>query len=402
MNTLRLSLRNLQDRPLSTLLSVLLLVLGVGLISLVLHLQHHVEQQMKHNLGGIDLVVGAKGSPLQLILSSVLHIDNPTGNISLAETEKISRNPFVKKAIPLSYGDNYKGFRIVGTEKSYPELYSAEIEQGTWWAQPMEVTLGATVAMRMGLKPGDHFHGNHGLDEHGHGHEEHAYQVVGVLKPSHSVLDQLILTATESVWEVHNSAHEHVHEEENDSADTEHQEITALLIQFRNPMGAMQLPRIINETTQMQAALPAFEINRLFSLLGFGIETLQWLALIILIVSGLSVFISLFTALNDRQYEMAFMRTYGASKGKLFRMVLQEGWLLALAGFILGFFASRLGLWIISGLMESNYHYAITDWKPLLEEAWLLGITLLIGTFAALIPAIRVLRMDISKILSKS
>ena len=123
MNIFKLSIKNIFNKPLSSAISLALLILGIGIISLLLQLNYLIKDQMDNNLKGIDMVVGAKGSPLQLILSSVYHIDSPTGNISLEDAEKISSNRMVGSSIKLLYGDNYKGFRIVGTEKKFIELY---------------------------------------------------------------------------------------------------------------------------------------------------------------------------------------------------------------------------------------------------------------------------------------
>ncbi|WKN44177.1 ABC transporter permease [Tunicatimonas pelagia] len=439
MNIFRLSLRNMTSRPLSTTLSLVLLTLGVGMIALLLQVNRHIQQQMENNIRGIDMVVGAKGSPLQLILSAVYHIDAPTGNIALHEAEQLQNNRLVAYGIPLSYGDSYEGYRIVGTDHQYPELYAATLAEGQLWQAPFEVTVGATTANLLNLKIGDNFVGAHGLTEGGEVHDEHAYQVVGVFDYTNSVLDQLILTATESVWaahhheeehegeehghgeeeerhehqegeEHHEHEEEHKHEEgeEHHEHDGEHEhdeheeerEITAMLVKFRSPMGIVQLPRRVNEDTNMQAAVPAYEISRLFSLMGVGVDTLSTIALVIMAVSGLSVFISLYNALKDRQYEMALMRTYGASRWQLVGLVLQEGLLLTLVGFLLGILVSRLGLWLISGLMEASYHYSFSGWGWLVEEWWLLVSALAIGLLASLLPAIRVFRINISKTLA--
>ncbi|MEM9674340.1 MAG: ABC transporter permease, partial [Bacteroidota bacterium] len=204
MNIFRLSLRNMTSRPLSTTLSLVLLTLGVGMIALLLQVNRHIQEQMENNIRGIDMVVGAKGSPLQLILSAVYHIDAPTGNIALPEAERLQKNRLVASGIPLSYGDSYQGYRIVGTDHQYPKLYAATVAEGRLWQASFEVTVGATVASLLNLKIGDTFVGSHGLTEGGEAHGDHAYEVVGIFDPSNSVLDQLILTPTESVWEVHN------------------------------------------------------------------------------------------------------------------------------------------------------------------------------------------------------
>ncbi|MDF9800835.1 putative ABC transport system permease protein [Catalinimonas alkaloidigena] len=405
MNITKLSVKNMLSKPLSTSMSLILLTLGVGMISLLIQINHHIEEQMKKNVRGIDMVVGAKGSPLQLILSAVFHMDAPTGNISMHEAEELIKHPLIKSGIPLSYGDSYQGYRIVGTDRQYPELYGAQLQEGRLWQEAFEVSLGATVAETLDLGIGDTFAGAHGLAEGGETHEGHLYEVVGIFGYTNSVLDQLILTATESVWDVHHheeEAHQeteeagHDHEEEHE----QEKEITAMLINFRNPMGMIQMPRRVNEDTQMQAALPAFEINRLFSLMGVGIDTLNMIALVIMGVSGISVFISLYSALKDRQYEMALMRAYGASRGQLLFVVLQEGLLLSLLGFVLGMLFSRVGLLLVSAFMQEAYHYRFSGASLMAAEWWLLLVAMGIGLIASIIPAWQASSINISKTLS--
>jgi putative ABC transport system permease protein len=188
------------------------------MISLLLQVNRHIEEQMENNVRGVDMVVGAKGSPLQLILSAVYHIDAPTGNISLHEAEQLKKNRLIASGIPLSYGDNYNGYRIVGTTHAYPQLYGATVVEGRLWQEPFEVTIGAKTANILDIKIGDSFVGAHGLTQGGEAHGDHTYTVVGILGNTNSVLDQLILTATESVWEVHH----HQEEEENVDKEEEH------------------------------------------------------------------------------------------------------------------------------------------------------------------------------------
>ncbi len=389
-------------RPLSTGLSLLLLTLGVGMISLLLQISHHIQEQMTKNVRGIDMVVGAKGSPLQLILSAVFHVDVPTGNIDLKEAQKLKNNRLVTSGIPLSYGDNFQGYRIVGTNAQYPALYGGKVASGRLWQQPFEVTLGATVAKKLHLISGDTFSGSHGLQEGGEAHEAHAYRVVGIFDYTNSVMDRLILTPTESVWEIHHheEGEDHVEAEKHEETHDDAKEITAMLIKFRNPMGMVQMPRMINENTNMQAALPTYEINRLFGLMGVGIDTLNMVALVIMGVSGISVFISLYNALKDRQYEMALMRTYGASRWQLMAMVLQEGVLLSLAGFLVGITLSRLAIWILSALMQENYRDAFSGFSFMPQEMLLGVVALGIGLLASLVPAIQAFTINISKTLA--
>ncbi|MEM7509690.1 MAG: ABC transporter permease, partial [Bacteroidota bacterium] len=139
MNLFSLSWKNLVAKPLSTALSLILLMLGVSIISLLLLLDKQLQNTFDKNVRGIDMVVGAKGSPLQIILASVYHIDSPTGNIPLKEAEMLIKNPLVEKAIPMAYGDSYESYRILGTDSSYVNHYGGEIAEGRLWKEDFEV-----------------------------------------------------------------------------------------------------------------------------------------------------------------------------------------------------------------------------------------------------------------------
>jgi len=407
VNIFKLSIKNIFNKPLSSSISLALLVLGVGIISLLLQLNTLIKDQMDNNLRGIDMVVGAKGSPLQLILSSVYHIDSPTGNISLAEAETISNNRMVGSSIKILYGDNYKGFRIVGAEKKFIELYKGVIKEGKDWDNPYEVLVGSKVYEKLKINLGDELISSHGLRETGQSHDEGTFKVVGLLKPSNSVIDQLIITSPQSVWDIHETHDHDEHENENEN-ENEHEhehehdnrEITAMLIKFKSPMNIIQFPRQINENTNLQAAVPSYEISRLFKLFGFGIETLSYLAYLIIIVSGFSLFINLFNSMRERKYEMALIRTLGASRFQLSTMIIFESLVLTISGFILGLLFSRFGVMFVSSLMEESINYNLNSLKILNEEYWLLGLSVLIGVVSSLIPAIQVYKMNISKILA--
>ena len=404
MNIFKLSIKNIFNKPLSSFISLALLILGIGIISLLLQLNTLIKDQMDNNLRGIDMVVGAKGSPLQLILSSVYHIDSPTGNISLKDAENISKNRMVGSSIKILYGDNHKGFRIVGAEKKFIELYKGVIKEGKEWNSPYEVLVGSKVYEKLNINLGDNLVSSHGLRETGQSHDEGTFKVVGLLEPSNSVIDQLIITSPESVWDIHdthNHEDDHKHEHEDDHENEyDDREITAMLIKFKSPMNIIQFPRQINENTNLQAAVPSYEISRLFKLFGFGIETLSYLAYLIILVSGFSLFINLFNSMRERKYEMALIRTLGASRFQLSSMITLESLVLTISGFVLGILFSRFGVMFVSSLMEESINYNFSSFKILNEEYWLLGLSILIGIISSLIPAIQVYKMNISKILA--
>lgn len=417
MNIPKLSWANLLNKPLNTLLSILLLTLGVGLIVLLLLLNKQLNETFNKNIKGIDMVVGAKGSPLQLILSSIYQIDYPTGNIALQEAQVLQKHPLVKKSIPLAYGDSYQNYRIVGTTHQYPEHYEASIAVGELWQNDFEVSIGQGVAQQSGLSIGDTFYGTHGLNTEGEKdtHQHHAYRVVGIFKANGTVLDQLILCNINSVWRMHEEEHEHEHEYKHDTNGhednhehehenkpakeeiTEDREITALLIEYRSPMAMMQLPRYINDKTSMQAAVPAFEVNRLLGLMGVGFSSLRWVAILIMVISGISVFISLYSSLKARTYEMALLGSMGASKVQLFLLILLESLLLCFIGYCLGWLLGHVGMWQISRMLSETYTYPFSAWLLNMQEFWLLIITLAIGTLAALLPAASAATVDIAK-----
>lgn len=401
----KLAIKNIIHKPLNFLLGWILLTVSVATISLLLLVQKQIEDQFTNNIKGVDMVLGAKGSPLQLILSSVYHIDAPTGNIKFDEAEKWMQHPFIEKAIPLAYGDSYKGYAVLGTTSDYLEKYNATIEQGKLYNKDFEVVVGNNLAQLLQLKVGDSFYGTHGDKEGGEKHKENAYHVTGILKQTGSVIDKLIICNIESVWKMHEHHEKDSNNENYKKAEEGHlaeeKEITAVLLKFRNPMAQMQFPRLINSNTNMMAALPAIEINRLFSLLGVGIDTLEKMAWGIMLLSALSVFITLFNALKERKYELALMRTIGGGRFKMMLLVLIESLSLCITGFLCGIILSRLALYFLSKSAESNYHFSLgkfgVQWP---QEGYLLLITILVGIISALIPAIKAYYLNISKTLA--
>ena len=392
----KISWKNILDKKLNSFLCILLMTLGIAMISLLMLLGKQLQDKFAKNISGIDLVVGAKGSPLQLILSSVYQIDNPTGNVYLDDVQAIAQNPMVKEMIPLSMGDNFQGYRILGTNKKYFDHFKTKFASGRMFKANLEVVLGGQTALNNNLKVGDTFASSHGLDSEGEKHEDEKYKVVGILEFNNSVVDNLILTSLGSVW----SIHEH-HEEGVVEDSTKKREITSAIIKFRSPMGMMTIPRNINQNSKLQAATPAIEVNRLFELLGIGIDGLQILAAVIMLISGISVFVSLYNSLKERKYEMALMLSMGASRTRLFLMLLLEGIILSLLGFIAGILLSRIGIYLISNQLSRKFHFDVSQFSLQTGEIYLFIGALLVGILAAALPSIGIYRINISKTLAE-
>lgn len=415
MNIITLVWKYLTARPLNTAINIILLSLGIAVITILLLFNNQFEKKISDNARGIDLVVGAKGSPLQLILCNIFHVDFPTGNIKLIEADRIAKNRLIKTAIPLALGDSYKSYRIVGTTLNYATLYQADLAQGVWWRNNLEVTIGATVAELTNLGVNDEFSSAHGLTLDGHAHNEYHYIVKGIMKRTNSVLDNLILTNIESVWLMHEAADEPLpHHNAKDTtllpsslvpsveATDSVKEITSLLIKYRSPLAAIQLPRLVNSQSALQAASPAFETARLFSILGVGVDIILAFAYVLILISALSIFIALYNSLKERKYDMAVMRTMGASRTKLFVSILTEGAFLTLWGSILGLGMGHGALIILSLVVEQAQKAGITGMIFYPQEWIILGASLLLGLLCALIPAIQAYRTDIPSVLAGS
>lgn len=439
----KLTWANLVARPLPTFLTIATLASAVALISIMMQFSNHTSERLERDLAGVDLVVGAKGSPLQLILSSLIHVDIPTGNIPLSEAQAIMKAPLTKMSVPLALGDSFRGFRIVGTNEKYLDLYQANLAEGRIWEKSQQVVIGSEVSRQLDMQMGQQFVGAHGLSFSGedlHTHDHVIYEVVGILEPQASIIDQLILTPVDSVWDAHAGHaaddHEHDHEghdheghdheegphnhEEHDHGEDAHdhdheghdhdhdsaalanletmppgnQEITALLVQYSSPIAAVSMPREINERSGLQAAAPATEIARLYNLSSGLTDAAKLLAIIMTFIGGLSIFVAFSNAAVHKVYDIALLRAMGAKPRDVFIQQIFEG-------IIASFFSGVLGI----GLAHSLLVIAAATYDPLAvfglngsvfysNELYLLFGTILVGVAAAVWPAVNSYRID--------
>jgi putative ABC transport system permease protein len=396
MNIWSISLQNIKSKPLYTFLSVFIASLSIALLLGTQQLKRSFENQIENNLGKIDVVVGAKGSPLQLVLASVLHLDNPTGNISYKKALKISKKPLIKSAVPISYGDNYKGYRIVGTTHEYIALYDGELKKGHLVENAMQVVLGNSVAQKLNLKIGDTLLSAHGLVENSIEEHDELLTVVGILKPTKKVIDRLILTNLESIWNVHHHKSEVNHEGHDYGKSIDEKEITSLLIRFKSPRGLLPFLRRINERTNMQAALPKYELHKLYEYTSIGFKTISLIAYLILVISCITLFISLYKMVKERAFDLAILRTYGASNFQLIKMVFYEGFIVVFSSFLLGFLLLKIGFRFVEANDQQNIFIAL-PFQDLLQLGFLILMMVIISVSCAIYP---IIKMDVSKILS--
>ncbi len=453
-----LAIAYLRDRPFTTALNVLLLAISVAMLVLLLQFGTQASERFERDARGVDLVVGSKGSPLQLILSSVFHVDQPTGNIPLSSLELLRRDPAVARAVPLALGDNFRGYRIVGTDASFGDLYQTELADGRSFDGEMEAVLGAQVAAETGAALGQKFVGNHGFanDETGDQSHDHApFETVGILAPTGSVVDRLILTSVESVWDVHGIAHDHDHEghehdeeghedhdheahdehdhdghdhdaHDDDHAHDDHEghdhegeeeaeaailqasgsglepELTALLVTYRNASGAIRIPQMVNRQTEMQSAVPATETARLLELLGASIDGIRVFAWLLAITGGLAIFVALLNMARNREGDLALLRVMGASRVQVFATVIMEGVITAALGAAAGWIAAHSLIMLARSNFTTLADLGLTPWQALSGEALLVLAVIAIGAIAALIPALRVYRIDPAQTLARA
>ncbi len=457
MTWLRLAFADLLLSPLTTLVNVLLMALGAASIVLLLLASSQFASTMSRDAKGIDLVVGALGSPVQLVLSAVYHADIPPGNVKLADVKRWSEDRRVATAIPLSLGDSFRGYRIVGTTHDYIDLYSAELAEGREWSRTMEAVVGAAVAESGAIGIGSTFAGAHGFVEGGDSHDAELYRVVGVLAPTGTVIDRLVLTSLESVWDLHDEgAHDHEehadhdehgdheehadHDEHSDheehADDDEHgddeehadhdehgdheeyadhddhgdhedhiaedAEITAMLFRYRSPLAATTLPRDINSAGFLQAAAPAMEVTRILQLVGVGMTALQAFAWVLVATAALSIFAALYGSLRSRRGELAMLRCLGATRSELLVYLVIEGLLLSVMGVVLGFLVGHVLMELVGLWLASTRGVVMTGWIWIAEESLLLIGLFCTGVLGAIIPAIQAYRTDVATTLSEA
>ena len=377
------------------MMSILLMILGVTIITLSVLVNQITKNTFTKNNPNLDVVVGAKGSPLQLVLSSIHHIDIPTGNISYKNAKKIMKHPAIKFGVPISLGDNFQNYRIVGTDKKFLKLYDAELEIGSIWEKPMQSVIGSNVANFTKLKIDKFFVGSHGLIDTGDIHSEQPYKVVGILKKTGTILDNLIITSLDSVWNLHSNQNDIL-------KNTDSLEVTALLLKYKNKTSVFSFPRLINKNTSMQAASPNLEISKLFKLTGEAHKIINYLSIIIVSLSFAGILLTLLNNINERKYDLAILRTLGFTRERIFSIILIEGMTISILGSFIGLilggivykcieFFSLLGRNIVTG--QLNFIYEIlTIWF----------VILIISFLTCLIPGIKVYKQNIRNTLLNS
>ncbi len=423
----------LWNRKFTTILTILSVALAVALISSVLTLREETRKRFEEEGQAFDLVVGAKGSPLQLVLSSVYFMDSPTGNIPYAEYEQLKADKeYVKAAFPISIGDSYLGFRIVGTvrelfEHKWESLLTGaqrapfQLADGRYFEKSMEAVLGAAVAQQTGLKVGETFVSTHGViavpeSLGGHSHANLPYTVVGILKPSGSPFDRAVYTSLNSVWDAHRhgpnesgEAHEEHHEAEaghpEEEEEAAYQEwgakpesmITAVLVQLQSQLLRFQYREKIRETTSVMAAIPINEIATFYDqFLGTAKLVLLAVGYLVVIISALSILIGLYLSIIQRKRDLAVMRALGASTYDIFGAVLIEAFWVTILGIGCGWLVGGAVSFGLGKYLAWRFGLTISAFNLTTEHLGAFATVALVGLIAGILPAWQAYHGDVA------
>ncbi len=403
-----LAWRGLRARPVQTLITILIIGLAVGLPLAVLSLGDGARQGIIRASDPFGvLVVGAKGSGQQLVLSTILLQGNPVGNIPFTVYTDLQADPRAALTVPIALGDNIGGARIIGTSVDLLELRPTvndpptfRIAAGRFFTSDFEAVLGSSVARTLGLQLGDTFYAAHGT---GRGlatdlHDEAAYSVVGIFENTTSPFDNAVFTSVASVWEVHEEeegAPPSLLDSLEIGAAAETDQITAILVKPIGFIEANQLWQTFATGTVAQAAFPGQELGALFDLLGQGERILTAVGILVMVIAGLTVFLSMYSAIAARQQTIAIMRGLGGNRITIFRVVIIESLLVMLIGTLFGRAVGYGAAFIVAAALSQQSAIPIPlRFLPSLEPLlWLLPLSL--GLFASLIPAYQAYRVDV-------
>jgi len=398
----RLVARSLRWHAFSTVITAGSLMLASGLMLTVWGLRHQVAQAFVGADGGFHGVLGARGSKLQLVLNAVFHLESSPGNLEWDDYLALTNQPGVELAMPLALGDNYLGYRLVGT---LPELFQADgtegevgyrVRSGGRVFDPLrrEALVGSFVAARLGLQVGDEFQPYHGLvydPSEAHGEK---FLVVGVLEPSNTPGDRVIWVPLGGV--------QHLEGHDPDSAG----EISAVLVRLADgsPGSGFLLDQLYNERgTRMTFAWPiALVISGLFEKFAWLERVLEVIAWLVAVVAGGSVLTALYNSMNERRQDLAVLRALGAHRRTVFASILLEAGTIAAVGALFGLLVHGVLMWVAAEIVRGQTGVVLDVWAWTPALWWGPMMMIGLGLLAGLVPAWKAYRTDVAEVLSQA
>ena len=412
MAILTLAGKSLWNRRLTSALVVLAIALSVTLLLGVERLRTQARASFANTLSGTDLIVGARGGPINLLLYSVFRIGDPTNNVNWTSYRTLATHPQVAWTVPLSLGDSHRGFRVLGTNRDYFQHYRygrsqpLRIAAGREFEDVFDAVLGAEVADRLDYRLGQSIVIAHGAGEVSFAlHDDKPFRVVGILARTGTPVDQTVHVSLEGIEAIHADWRGgapipgmRLSAEQVRQLDLTPKTITAFLVGLKAKTAIFRLQREINEfaAEPLLAILPGLTLQQLWDLLGLAENALLAVSGLVVLV-GLTVMLAaLLTGLNERRREMAILRALGARPGQIFALVLGESMALALAGAAFGVLLLQGALLLAGPMLQARLGLAIAGWPPSSHELILLAAVLGCGLLAGLFPAWRAYRYSVA------
>jgi putative ABC transport system permease protein len=390
---------------------VLSIALSVMLLLGIEKIRHGAEAGFTSTVAGTDLIIGARGSPVQLLLYSVFHIGNPSNNISRESYEAITDRAQVKWAIPLSLGDSHKGYRVVGTTSQFYEHYRygnrqrLQLEQGEWFGGVYQAVVGAEVAAALAYRPGDRVVIAHGSgDESFITHDDKPFTLAGILKRTGTPVDRAVYVGLKSIDSIHEEfdgdEHDHdplmVHRGHDESS--EQGDLSAVLVGLQSRGAAVSMQRTLSEYDHepLTAIMPGVVLLEVWQMMSMIERILMIVSGLVVAVSLFSMLIILMTSLNERRREMAILRSVGARPAHIFVLIMGEAVFLTLLAIGIGVAMVYVLMLLLQPWLESMYGlYVIITW-PSTTELLLLALIAVCGFIVGLIPGIRIYRYSLA------
>ena len=401
MLTARLAIRSLSNRRLATALTVLSIALSVALLIGVETVRRGIRESFAGTIRHTDLIVGARGGPQQLLLSSVFGLGSPAGGVSWATYTRWAAHPAVAWTIPISLGDSYRGYRLVGTTPVFFERYRFRNDGQVTFAKGKaidtdhDIDVGSEVAARLHLRLDTAIAITHGLRGEGISeHTQHPFTIVGILAPTYTPVDRSVFITLDGVDAMHVGF-----EEDADEADHHHDKpgehtITAFLVGTKNRFESLRLQREMNTDLHepLTAILPAVSLTELWHTIGYAEDGARMITAVVLLVGLLGMIVALYSTLEERRREMAILRSLGAGPRRIAALLVLESGMLSAVGAAVGL-ALSYSLMVAGGSMaEEHFGLAIPITAPERLEWLYLGGVLAAGLLVGLLPAWRAYR----------
>lgn len=400
---------NILSKKLRNFLTIFSILVSVMLIISVQNLTTQLKSNVIENAGAYDILVGAPGSSIQLVLNTIFYYDAPIANINIEYYESLQKDSRVANVVPIGMGDNYNGYKIIGTSNDFfTDKY--KLKSGELFKNNGEAVIGSTVAKITGLKVGDKFSGMHGLtEEGGHAHADFQYTVVGVLEQTKTPSDTVIYTDIESLWIVHGLEHNEHNENDDMEMDDEHDEsmhgnssenlITALLVKTTSLSNQVMVTNDLNKNNDIQAINPAATLRKLLVMLNAGEIVVTLVAYVSIFLSIIVLFTTMLSASIERRKDISILRALGANRKTVFKTILLETLIIAIIGAVLGFIVAHIAIGILGNYTAVNYGINISGFSIQIAEVFVLLGAVVLSIVAGMIPAVMVYKTDATKYL---